>query len=298
MSDFEIKEVFSGASKAVKKNPALWGLGGLGAVLLALYAKSKSGGSDDTYSLASYSPASDYPSGSGGGSGSSGYSDSSNTGSEGVTASDLAANNAALADSLFSSMSALVAGNTTSGESNVVTLDPITPEIVSPTSRSLTPDEKIADYQDQWRYAQSINDKAGMDAAHAGAESIRKEYGYSGGSDGTKYIPLNQSGGGSSKSNTQTTTKQATPTKTITPVTTAQKSPAPNTGVKTTPTAKTSGYSDAGASKPKGSTGYRDAGASNTGRNTSTGANSGKGTPIGTPNKKTASGRSGGLGGL
>ena len=37
--------------------------------------------------------------------------------------------------------------------------------------------------------AAARGDKAGMEAAHAQAESIRNNYGYSGGADGSQYIP-------------------------------------------------------------------------------------------------------------
>ena len=41
---------------------------------------------------------------------------------------------------------------------------------------------------DAWNAAAAKGDKAGMDAAHAQAEAIRNNYGYSGGSDGSQYI--------------------------------------------------------------------------------------------------------------
>ena len=40
-----------------------------------------------------------------------------------------------------------------------------------------------------WNNANAAGDRAGMDAAHRQAESIRNKYGYSGGSDGSQYIP-------------------------------------------------------------------------------------------------------------
>lgn len=40
-----------------------------------------------------------------------------------------------------------------------------------------------------WAEAKKAGNKAGMDAAHQQAESIRKLYGYSGGSDGSQYLP-------------------------------------------------------------------------------------------------------------
>ena len=40
-----------------------------------------------------------------------------------------------------------------------------------------------------WNKAYAAGDRAGMDAAHKQAESIRGNYGYSGGDDGSQYIP-------------------------------------------------------------------------------------------------------------
>ena len=40
-----------------------------------------------------------------------------------------------------------------------------------------------------WSAANKAGDKVGMDAAHAQAEAIRGQYGYSGGSDGSQYLP-------------------------------------------------------------------------------------------------------------
>lgn len=40
-----------------------------------------------------------------------------------------------------------------------------------------------------WAEANKAGDQAGMDAAHAQAEAIRGQYGYSGGADGSQYIP-------------------------------------------------------------------------------------------------------------
>lgn len=53
----------------------------------------------------------------------------------------------------------------------------------------------IQDYKNDYAAASKIADpvkrKAAQDAAHAGAEAIRAQYGYSGGVDGSQYIPLN-----------------------------------------------------------------------------------------------------------
>ncbi len=42
--------------------------------------------------------------------------------------------------------------------------------------------------------AQATNDKPTMDELHRKAELIRADYGYSGGSDGSEYLPLGQEG--------------------------------------------------------------------------------------------------------
>lgn len=44
-----------------------------------------------------------------------------------------------------------------------------------------------------WNKANAAGDQAGMDAAHRQAEAIRSQYGYSGGSDGSQYIPFGTS---------------------------------------------------------------------------------------------------------
>ena len=46
---------------------------------------------------------------------------------------------------------------------------------------------------DAWVKAKKSGDEAGMKSAHAQAEAIRANYGYSGGSDGSKYIPTTKS---------------------------------------------------------------------------------------------------------
>lgn len=49
---------------------------------------------------------------------------------------------------------------------------------------------KVKALQDYWAYLDSIGaSKADKDAVHADAESIRNQYGYSGGGDGSMYIP-------------------------------------------------------------------------------------------------------------
>ena len=48
--------------------------------------------------------------------------------------------------------------------------------------------EAINNYKAQYYNAMSMNDRAGMDAAHQAAEMIRNNYGYSGGVDGSEYI--------------------------------------------------------------------------------------------------------------
>ncbi len=48
----------------------------------------------------------------------------------------------------------------------------------------------IQDYKNDYAKAQAKGDKAGMQKAHAGAEAIRAQSGYSGGVDGSQHIPL------------------------------------------------------------------------------------------------------------
>jgi hypothetical protein len=50
--------------------------------------------------------------------------------------------------------------------------------------------QKRIAYGVQWVNAQKAGDKAGMDAAHKAAEALRSKYGYSGGSDGSGYNPI------------------------------------------------------------------------------------------------------------
>lgn len=56
----------------------------------------------------------------------------------------------------------------------------------------------ITDYQADYNAAKAAGDKAGMDAAHRGAEAIRAQQGYSGGADGSQKISLS---GGTYKPN-------------------------------------------------------------------------------------------------
>lgn len=56
----------------------------------------------------------------------------------------------------------------------------------------------IDDYKSAWDKANAAGDEAGKAAAHAGAEAVRAQQGYSGGADGSQYVPL--SGGNSSSS--------------------------------------------------------------------------------------------------
>lgn len=55
--------------------------------------------------------------------------------------------------------------------------------------------DQLQGYRDQFLAAQQAGDQAGMDAAHAAAEALRGQYGYSGGSDGSEYLPFGQNAG-------------------------------------------------------------------------------------------------------
>ncbi|MDR1735272.1 MAG: hypothetical protein LBR85_00180 [Oscillospiraceae bacterium] len=50
--------------------------------------------------------------------------------------------------------------------------------------------EMLDYYGKMWNQFASVNNRAGMDAAHAAAEAVRATLGYSGGADGSQYIPL------------------------------------------------------------------------------------------------------------
>ena len=54
---------------------------------------------------------------------------------------------------------------------------------------------QIKKYKSDWQAAYEKGDKAGMDAAHAGAEAIRAGKGYSGGADGSGEFKLGSGGG-------------------------------------------------------------------------------------------------------
>ena len=47
----------------------------------------------------------------------------------------------------------------------------------------------IQSYKQQYEQAKASGDTAGMEAAHAAAEKLRGQYGYSGGADGSAYLP-------------------------------------------------------------------------------------------------------------
>ena len=68
----------------------------------------------------------------------------------------------------------------------------------------------IQSYKQQYEQAKAAGDTAGMEAAHAAAEKLRGQYGYSGGADGSAYLPTmaytgaysrdEEDGGGSGRS--------------------------------------------------------------------------------------------------
>ena len=53
----------------------------------------------------------------------------------------------------------------------------------------------IDDYKKDWAAANAAGDTKAMEAAHAGAEALRAAAGYSGGADGSQYIPLSATTG-------------------------------------------------------------------------------------------------------
>lgn len=64
-------------------------------------------------------------------------------------------------------------------------------------------EDAIAAAKADYAAAQARGDKAGMEAAHQRAETIRANYGYSGGVDGSQYIQKTGSSSGSTKSSSQ-----------------------------------------------------------------------------------------------
>ena len=63
---------------------------------------------------------------------------------------------------------------------------------------SISDQNKIKKFKSDWQSAYDKGDQAGMDAAHAGAESIRAKAGYSGGADGSGFFAPGGYGGGMS----------------------------------------------------------------------------------------------------
>ena len=57
-------------------------------------------------------------------------------------------------------------------------------------SQSQADADQIQYWKDEWAKAQAAGNTAGMEAAHAAAEAIRKGYNYYGGSDGSDFIPI------------------------------------------------------------------------------------------------------------
>lgn len=58
----------------------------------------------------------------------------------------------------------------------------------------------INNFKAQYEASKAQGDQAGMSAAHAGAEAVRAQYGYSGGVDGSEYIvPMAGNGGGGTR---------------------------------------------------------------------------------------------------
>lgn len=54
--------------------------------------------------------------------------------------------------------------------------------------------EAVRQYAADWSAANAAGDTAAMTAAHDGAERVRAKYGYSGGADGSGYLPLDREG--------------------------------------------------------------------------------------------------------
>lgn len=74
--------------------------------------------------------------------------------------------------------------------------------------------KKIEQAKKKYADAQAVGDKAGMESAHAEAEAVRANYGYSGGADGSQNISLNNGGNwiGTGTSKAKATGNQGTTT--------------------------------------------------------------------------------------
>lgn len=77
--------------------------------------------------------------------------------------------------------------------------------------------DPIAQAQADWAAAKARGDTAGMAAAHAAAEAERAKQGYSGGADGSQYIPLNPTPTPSPSPSTSTTSGHSTYTASAAP---------------------------------------------------------------------------------
>lgn len=79
--------------------------------------------------------------------------------------------------------------------------------------------DALAAAGEAWNKANAAGDEAGKAAAHAQAEAIRNNYGYSGGGDGSQYIPTNgsPSSKGSSASGGSNSTQGSRPSQDIQP---------------------------------------------------------------------------------
>lgn len=90
------------------------------------------------------------------------------------------------------------------------------------TNMSTADYDKVQQYGKDWATANAAGDTAGAKAAHEGAEAIRAKYSYSGGGDGSQYIPLSGSSA-SGSTGTGTGTSTGTGTTTGTTTTTGEK---------------------------------------------------------------------------
>lgn len=93
------------------------------------------------------------------------------------------------------------------------------------TNMSTADYDKVQQYGKDWATANAAGDTAGAKAAHEGAEAIRAKYSYSGGGDGSQYIPLSGSSasGSTGTGTTGTSTGTGTGTTTGTTTTTGEK---------------------------------------------------------------------------
>ena len=107
---------------------------------------------------------------------------------------DKADNTASLADQMKSAVSGSGTSSSSKGSSSGYRpLDSSGNDYASMVGMSDLDKAALDAAGQSWNAANAAGDQAGMDAAHRQAETIRGKYGYSGGSDGSQYLPFGAS---------------------------------------------------------------------------------------------------------